>query len=123
LLGEFLTLVREQYRFDGTADSPSEWIKDFVATLALTETYLGYREPTDFPFVQRLPPWILRPHHVQLIYRWLRDSESRPAWDRWISEVETKLDLTAWAKGRDGLSLAFPHLVRLRWNEVWSAFE
>jgi len=123
LLGEFLALVREQYRFEGPADSPADWIRDFVMVLALTETYMGYHEPSDFPFAQRLPPWILRPHHIRFLLRWLRDSESRPAWDGWIAEVETKLNLTAWAKGRQGVSLGFPHLIRLRWNQVWSAFE
>jgi len=120
---EFVDLVRDRYGFEGSAESPTEWVSEFVTVLALTETYLGYGEPADFPFAERLPPLGLRPHHVQLLQRWLRDAGGRTAWDRWIQEAETNLDLTAWAKGREGLSFGFPHLVRLRWEEVWSAFE
>ena len=98
-------------------------VEELVTVLALTETYLGYGEPADFPFTDRLPPHGLRPHHKQLLQRWLRDTEYRTAWDRWIEAVETKVDLTAWAKGRPGLSFGFPHLVRLRWQEVLLAFE
>jgi hypothetical protein len=120
---EFLDSVRERYGFEGPDDSPADWVRELVAVLALTETYLGYGEPPDFPFTERLPSLALRPHHVQLLQRWLRDSESRAAWDRWVQEVEAKQDLTMWAKGREGLSFGFPHLVRLRWQEVVSAFE
>jgi len=120
---EFRALVRERYGFDRPVSPPTEWVHDLVAVLALTETYIGYGEPADFPFLDRLPQATLRPHHVQLLQRWLRDSECRAAWDRRVAEVETQLDLTKWATGREGLSFGFPHLVRLRWGEVWAAFE
>jgi len=120
---EFQELVRERYGFDGPLSAPAEWVHELVAVLALTETYLGYGEPADFPFLDRLPQSTLRPHHVQLLQRWLRDSECRTAWDHWVAEAETHLDLTKWATGREGLSFGFPHLVRLRWGEVWAAFE
>ena len=120
---EFLEMVRERYGFEARAATPAAWVRGFVALLALTETFLGYGEPRDFPFADRLPPVPLRPHHVQLLQRWLRDTESRAAWDRWVEEVETQIDLSAWARGRAGLSFGFPHLVRLRWDEVRHAFE
>jgi hypothetical protein len=120
---EFRALVREQYGLDRSVSPPTDWVRDLVAVLAISETYVGYGEPADFPFLDRLPPAALRPHHVQLLQRWLRDSECRAAWDRWVAEVETQLDLTKWATGREGLSFGFPHLVRLRWGEVWTAFE
>jgi hypothetical protein len=120
---EFLALVRERYGFEGSVLSPGEWAEQLVATLALTEAYLGYNEPTDFPFAERLPPVGVRTNHKQLLQRWLRDTEYRAAWDRWISAVETKIDLTSWAKGRIGLTFGFPHLVRLRWQEMLTAFE
>ena len=59
----------------------------------------------------------------QLLQRWLRDSEHRGAWETWVEEVEESVDLSAWAKGRPGLSFGFPHLVQLRWNEVLASFE
>ena len=93
-----------------------------VAALALTETFLGYGERVDFPLAERLPPVALRPHHQELLQRWLRDSESRTAWDRWIREVEATVDLTAWARDKPGLCFGFPHLVRLRWRQVEEAF-
>ena len=98
-------------------------MREFVAVLALTETYIGYGEPPDFPLFDRLPPSHLRPQYVQLLNRWLRDAQGRTAWDRLIQEVEASIDLTAWSKGHDGLSFAFPHLVRRRWQEVCTAFE
>jgi hypothetical protein len=120
---EFLALVRERYGFEESVQSPGEWVEHLVAILALTEAYLGYYEPADFPFAERLPPMGVRPNHKQLLQRWLRDTEYRAAWDRWIAAVETKIDLTPWAKGGSGLAFGFPHLVRLRWQEVLTAFE
>ncbi len=119
---EFVALVRERYGFDRPFRDAADWVRDLVTVLALSETYLGYHEPADFPFLDRLPEVSVRPHHQQLLQRWLRDSERRAAWDHWVAEVETKLDLKQWAKGRDGLSFGFPHVVMLRWSEVWAAF-
>ena len=120
---EFLAMVRERYGFETPNASPDVWVRELVAMLALTETFLGYHEPSDFPFADRLPPGPLRPHHVQLLRRWLRDTESRDAWDHWIQEVETQIDLSGWAHGRPGLSFGLPHLVRQRWGEIRQAFE
>lgn len=120
---EFLAMVRERYGFEGANASPDDWMRKLVTTLALTETFLGYDEPGDFPFEDLLPPLSLQPNHVQLLQRWLRDTESRHTWDRWIREVETKIDLSDWACGRPGLSFGLPHLVRQRWDEIRQAFE
>lgn len=120
---EFLEMVRERYGFDVPVHSPEEWIEELVAVLALTETFLGYGEPVDFPFGDRLPALAVRPHHRQLLQRWLRDAEYRAAWDRWIEAVEAKVDLTTWAKGRTGLSFGFPHLSELRLKQTYDAFD
>jgi hypothetical protein len=120
---ELVALVRDRYGIAEPEGTPAEWLEEIVGTVALTETYLGYGEPADFPFAARLPPVALRPHHVQLLQRWLRDAQSRAAWDRWVEKVETRFDLTVWAQGREGLASGFPHLVRLRWQEVAAAFE
>ena len=123
LLREFLALVRGRYGFEASNVSPDDWVRELVVTLALTETFLGYGEPCDFPFADRLPPVPLRPHHIHLLQRWLRDTESRDAWDRWVQEVENEIDLSGWARGRSGRSYALPHLVRQRWGEIRGAFE
>lgn len=123
LASEFLAVVEERYGFTHSASSPNEWVHGFVAVVALSETYVGYDEPPDFPFEERLPPLIVRSHAVDLLQRWLRDSEGRAAWDYWIAEVERDIDLSAWAAARDGLSFAFPHLVRLRWEQALNALE
>lgn len=115
---ELLTAVAERYGFANTPESPTQWTQDFVALVALTETFQGYDEPQDFPFADRLPPLPLRAHYTELLQRWLRDSEGRAAWDHWIREVEKEIDLSAWAAKREGLSFAFPHIVRLRWESV-----
>ena len=122
LVPEFLALVEERYGFEEPHDRPADWVAAFVAALALTETFLGYGERGDFPLPERLPPVAVRPHHRQLLQRWLRDSESRTAWDRWIRDVETTVDLTAWARDKPGFCFGFPHLVRLRWLQVEEAF-
>ena len=122
LVPEFAALVRERYGFEGPPDRPADWVSALVAALALTETFLGYGERDDFPLAERLPPAAVRPHHRQLLQRWLRDSESRTAWDRWIRDVETTVDLTAWAQDKPGFCFGFPHLVRLRWRQVEQAF-
>ncbi len=123
LVPEFVAMVRERYGFEGPNDSPASWVDGLVTTLALTETFLGYGERADFPLADRLPPVAVRPHHLQLLHRWLRDSESRTAWDRWIQDVETKVDLSAWAKDKPGFCFGFPHLVRMRWQQIAEAFE
>lgn len=115
---EFQTLVEERYGYSATLSYPGEWLDGLVALIALTETFLGFGESVDFPFRERLPPAVLRPHHQQLLQRWLRDAEARPAWDRLIAAVETRIDLSPWAEGRTGAAFAFPHLVRLRWHAI-----
>ena len=122
LVPEFLALVRERYGFEGPRDRPADWVAALVASLALTETFLGYGERADFPLAERLPPVALRPHHRELLQRWLRDSESRTAWDRWIQDVEATVDLTSWAQDKPGFCFGFPHLVRMRWRQVAEAF-
>lgn len=119
---EFLAMVRERYGFEAANTSPDDWVHELVAALALTETFLGYDEPNDFPFADRLPPVPIRPLHVQLLQRWLRDSESRGAWDHWIRKIESEIDLSEWAQDRAGLSFGLPHLVRQRWSKVKQAF-
>ena len=123
LAREFVEAVRERYGFESNLAEPDAWVNRLVEVLALTETYLGYCEPSDFPFADRLPPITLREHHVQLLQRWLRDAESRPVWDQRIRDIESYLDLTGWAAGRDGLSFGFPHLVAQRWQETYCGFE
>ena len=122
LVPEFLAMVRERYGFQGPNNNPARWIEELVTTLALTETFLGYGERADFPLAVRLPPEPVRAHHRQLLHRWLRDSESRTAWDRWIEDVESQVDLTAWAKDKPGFCFGFPHLVRMRWQQIADTF-
>ena len=118
LAAEFTAMVRDRYGFQAPTASPSAWLKGLVEMLALTETYLGYGEPADFPFPDRLPPIRLRENHRQLLGRWLKDADSRPVWERWIRDVEPNLDLSEWAAGKQGLSFALPHLVALRWRRT-----
>ncbi len=123
LASEFLAAVAERYGFSEPTDSPDAWLRAFVAAVALTETFQGYGEPTDFPFIDRLPPLAQHPHYAELLRRWLRDTEGRPAWDHWVREVEKDIDLSVWlARSHeipgDGLSFAFPHVVRTRWEHA-----
>lgn len=120
---EFLNAVLERYGFSLPLKEPRKWIREFVATLALTETYLGYGEPSDFPFLDRLPPLPAQARHRDLLQRWLKDTESRTAWDRWIQDVETDINLASWASNRNGLSFGFPHLVRARWDGLFAEFQ
>jgi len=120
---EFVVMVRERYGFEAPDRPPAEWMRDLVTTIALTETFLGYRESDDFPLLNRLPPLPVRAHHLALVHRWLRDAEFRPAWDRWVAEAEENVDLAAWAQERTGRSVAFPHLVWQRWRRTWQEFE
>lgn len=123
LAKEFLDTVKERYGFELPLEDPEAWIREFVSILALTETFLGYGEPEDFPFLNRLPPIAVRENHIQLLGRWLRDAEARPVWDRLILEVESEVDLADWAAHRNGLSFGFPHLVSMRWRQALAAFE
>ena len=115
VLDEFLAAVRDRFNFTTETDNPVLWITSFAEVLALAEAFIGYQEPPDFPFLNRLPPPRFRDSHVRLLQRWLRDANSRPAWDRWVAQVEQHINLTDWARGRSGLSFGFPHLARLRW--------
>lgn len=121
---ELVVMVKERYGFEAPGRAPSDWVRDFVTTVALTETFLGYGEPADFPLKGKLPPLPLRQHHVALVHRWLRDAEYRPAWDRRVEEAEQDVDLTTWAESHPaGRSVAFPHLVWQRWRHTWKEFE
>lgn len=119
---EFLDLVREKYGFDDPMDDPAGWMEGFATTLALTETFLGYGEPGDFPLAERLPPVALRTHHAQLLTRWLRDVEYRQIWDEWAHRIEEKVDLTAWASRRPGRCYSLPKLTFERMRLATEAF-
>jgi hypothetical protein len=73
-LGEFLATVTEKLGCSPDTDNPALWIKGLVETLALTEAFVGYCEPDDFPFADRLPPARYREHQVALVRRWLQDA-------------------------------------------------
>lgn len=122
VLDEFLAAVTERLGCVPQTDNPVLWVKSLVERLALAEAFVGYREPADFPFADRLPPTRDREAHVNLLRRWLRDANCRPAWDRWIAEVEQHINLTAWATGKEGAAYGFPHLVSLRWQSAVKRF-
>jgi len=122
VLEEFLGAVTERLGSVPKTDNPVLWVKSLVERLALAEAFVGYREPGDFPFADRLPPSREREAHVKLLHRWLRDANCRPAWDRWIVEVEQHINLTAWATGKEGAAYGFPHLVSLRWQSAIKSF-
>jgi len=121
VLDEFLGAVSERLGTAPKTDSPVLWVKALVERLALAEAFAGYREPGDFPFADRLPPTRDREAHVKLVHRWLRDANCRPAWDRWIADVEQHINLSAWAAGKEGAAYGFPHLVSLRWQNAVSS--
>lgn len=118
VLEEFLGAVAERLGTTPQTDNPVLWVKSLVERLALTEAFVGYGEPADFPFADRLPPARDRDAHVALLRRWLRDANCRPTWDRWIAEVEQHVNLTAWATSKTGAAYGFPHLVSLRWQDA-----
>jgi len=122
VLAEFLAAVAERLGAAPVTDNPVLWVKALVERLALTEAFIGYGEAADFPFGERVPPARYRDAHVALLRRWLRDANCRPAWDRWIAEVEQHINLSAWAKEKTGAAYGFPHLVSLRWQDAVRAF-
>jgi hypothetical protein len=115
-LDEFLTAVRDRLGDTPNTDNPALWIKGLVERLALTEAFVGYGEPEDFPFADRVPPMRYRENHLNLVRRWLRDANCRGAWDRWVVEAEEHINLASWAKGKKGACYGFPHLVTQRWH-------
>jgi hypothetical protein len=122
ILDEFLGAVTERLGTVPQTDNPVLWVGSLVERLALAEAFVGYREPGDFPFADRLPPTRYREAHVKLLRRWLRDANCRPAWDRWIAEVEQHINLSAWATDKEGAAYGFPHLVSLRWQSAIKSF-
>lgn len=117
-LEEFLTAVCDKLGHIPDTDNPTLWIKGLVESLALTEAFVGYGEPDDFPFADRIPPMRYRENHLNLVRRWLRDANCRGAWDRTVVEAEEHINLATWAKGRKGACYGFPHLVTQRWHDA-----
>jgi hypothetical protein len=117
-LDEFLTAVRDRLGDTPNTDNPALWIKGLVERLALTEAFVGYGEPEDFPFADRVPPMRYRENHLNLVRRWLRDANCRGAWDRWVVEAEEHINLASWANGKKGACYGFPHLVTQRWHDA-----
>jgi hypothetical protein len=119
-LAQFLDAAKERFGDPPATDHPVLWVKALVERLALAECFVGYGEPADFPFADRVPPVRYRDNHITLVRRWLRDTNSRGAWDRYVAEVEEHVNLKAWARGRHGSCYGLPHLVSLRWETAIS---
>lgn len=117
-LDEFLMAVSEKLGNAPDTDSPELWVRALVERLALTEAFVGYGEPHDFPFADRIPQHRHREHHVHLVRRWLRDANCRGAWDRYVVDAEQHINLTSWAQGKSGACYGFPHLVTHRWEQT-----
>lgn len=117
-LGEFLAAVAERLGPCPETDNAELWIKGVVERLALTEAYVGYGEPEDFPFADRIPPIRFRENQINLVRRWLRDANCRGAWDRLVVDAEQHVNLAAWAADKKGACYGFPHLVTLRWRNT-----
>lgn len=115
-LDEFLSAVRDRLGETPTTENPILWITGLVERLALTEAFVGYGEPQDFPFADRIPPVRYRENHLNLVRRWLRDANCRGAWDRLVVQAEQHIDLSAWANDKSGACYGFPHLVTQRWQ-------
>jgi hypothetical protein len=134
LIGELERQVQDTFGFSrplppsdhpaaGNASSSiEEWLADLVLRLALTETYEAYGEPSDFPFASLLPEAPYRARCVQLLKRWLKDGSAAGDYHRLIRRVEGEIDLSSWARSRAGISFAFPHLVRLRFQVFYDQF-
>jgi len=119
---EFRDAVAARHGHASTS-AADEWLRGLAEQLALVEAHTAHGEPSDFPLIDRLPAPGLRDHNLQLLHRWLRDRDARASWDRLIRQVEQQVDLAAWARGRPGLSFAFPHLVAARWSAAAGALE
>ncbi|MFY9826548.1 MAG: PglZ domain-containing protein [Thermoanaerobaculia bacterium] len=134
LESDFVQQVREAFGFSRPLpkaqpkeakpeDLVDEWLADFVLRLALVETYTGYGEPTDFPYLELLPESPFRKRCVEFLKRWMKDSAAAGHYLRLIRRVERDYDLTAWARSHSGASFAFPHLARLRFQTLYDRFK
>lgn len=134
LVREFVQEVRESFgladalpfpdvdRPLGVEDLVNDWLANLVARLALTEAYVGYDRPADFPFATHLPEPLFFDRCVQFLKRWLKDTSGASDYFRLIRRVERDYNLSGWAKGRTGKSFAFPHLTRLRFQGLYDQF-
>jgi hypothetical protein len=123
VLTDFLEAAKERLGFSSETDSAVLWLHALAESLALNETYLNFGEPDDFPFADRLPPYAKRIPQLELLQRWLRDAEARPAWDQLVTRAEKHINLASWARGKTGRSFGFPHLVQARWSNYKTKLE
>lgn len=124
LLDEFTQAVVNEYAYEAPlAADARAWVQGFTLRLALTECFLGYGQPADFPFLSLLPDANVRDHWVSFWKRWTSDRDLAAVYDKCIALLEADYNLTAWAKGRTGSSQAFNHLARAQWNEEFAVFE
>lgn len=123
VLVDFLYATEQRLGFFSDTDNPALWLHALAESLALTETFLNYGEPEDFPFIDRLPSFNKRRPQLELLQRWLRDAEARPAWDQLVAQAEKHIDLSNWARGKVGRSYGFPHLVQARWGHYKTRLE
>jgi len=134
LVSDFVQQVREAFGFARPVQLPEsgvgspdvvveEWLKDFVLRLALVETYTGYGEPADYPYLELLPESPFRRRCIEFLKRWMKDSAGAGHYLRLIRRVERDYNLAAWAHVHSGASFAFPHLARLRFQTIYDRFK
>lgn len=122
LLAEFLRQVEDEFGYAASiTHDPRGWVQGFTVRLAMTECFLGYGQPDDFPFLSLVPEAGKRPRWLAFWKRWTGDRDLAAVYNRLIEQVEGSYNLAAWAKGRAGSSEAFAHLARARWEEELAA--
>lgn len=116
LLDEFKREVATQFGVDDDIEvDPRGWVEDFTIRLALTECYVGFGEPEDFPFEARVADRKHRDQCLSFLDTWLSHRDFAQVYQELIRGLEASFDLSNWAESHEGHCEALLHLAEMEW--------
>ncbi len=119
-LDAFASVVESEFGYtaDPEAD-PEGWSKAFLARLVMTECFVGYDCPDDFPFASIVAPENLRTRHLGFLKRWMDSQDHSGLLAERLGPVEREYDVRTWAADRDGTCEALYCLARGHWDSFY----
>jgi len=95
----FFDKVKKEFGVNLPQDNISEWVNSFLVRVFLTEAYVGFGEPDEFPFIDCVSKIKEEQGRIiSFLENWAVNAKYRELFKKKSKEVEAKHNLTEWVK-------------------------